>query len=108
MAIDTSRVVLAALEAGLEEAKRTGRSKRRRFRGVRAVLVGAGVLGAGRFASSARGRELLGSLQERLSELDLGTLVGDEGLQDHDGTGAAERVSASAAGKGRSAGARAQ
>src|SRR5438270_707872 len=40
MEIETRRVILAALEAGVEEAKRTGHRKRRR-RGARGLLAQA-------------------------------------------------------------------
>ena len=99
MAIDTRRVVLAALEAGVEEAKRTS-ARKRRLRVSRVLLVGAGAVTAGRLAGSSRGRELLGSLQERLAELDVpvpGGSVDDQALAEQNGAAEAEPVAAAPA-----------
>jgi hypothetical protein len=74
MAIDMRRVVLAAVQAALEEpdpgAGRQKKKKKKRLSGGRAVLIGAGLMTAGRLAASGRGRGMLESLQQRLVDED--------------------------------------
>jgi hypothetical protein len=80
MAIDTRRVILAAVEAALDDvmsaAPKPGKKnkkdkKDKKKRGLptgRAVLLGAGAVTAVRMAASPRARELAGSVQERLAD----------------------------------------
>jgi hypothetical protein len=80
MAIDTRRVILAAVEAALDDvmsaAPKPGKKnkkdkKDKTKRGLptgRAVLLGAGAVTAVRMAASPRARELAGSVQERLAD----------------------------------------
>jgi hypothetical protein len=72
MAIDLRRVVLAAVQAALEEPDPGPAKKQRKKRlsGGRAVLIGAGLMTAGRLAAAGRGRGMLESLQERLGDQD--------------------------------------
>jgi hypothetical protein len=72
MAIDMRRVVLAAVQAALEEPEPGPARKKRKKRlsGGRAVLIGAGLMTAGRLAAAGRGRGMLESLQERLGDRD--------------------------------------
>src|SRR5437764_103508 len=111
MAIDTRRVIIAALEAGVEEAKRTN-VRNRRLRVSRVLLLGAGAVTAGRLATSSRGRDLLGSLQERLAELDLpvpaaglgdGATAEQKGVADADPAGTAAGTKRAATGTKRAA-----
>jgi hypothetical protein len=72
MAIDTRKVILAAVEAALDDvmsaAKPEPRRGQSRMPAGRAVLLGAGVMTAARFATSGRGRQLVESVQGRLAE----------------------------------------
>ncbi len=76
MAIDTRRVILAAVEAALDDvmsaAPKPGKKKKdKKKRGMpagRAVLLGAGAVTAVRLATSSRAREMAGSVQERLAD----------------------------------------
>ena len=77
MAIDTRRVILAAVEAALDDvmsaAPKPGKKnkKEKKKRGLptgRAVLLGAGAVTAVRLAASPKAREMAGSVQERLAE----------------------------------------
>ena len=80
MAIDTRRVILAAVEAALDDvmsaAPKPGKKnkkgkKDKKKRGMpagRAVLIGAGAVTAVRLAASPKAREVAGSVQERLAE----------------------------------------
>jgi hypothetical protein len=80
MAIDVRRVALAAVEAAFDEQRQEPKKKRRLPAG-RALLLGAGLMTAGRVAMRGRGGGLLESLQQRLADLE------DER---DDGAGAAE------------------
>ena len=72
MAIDTRKVILAAVEAALDDvmsaAKPEPRRGRSRMPAGRAVLIGAGVVTAARFATSSRARQVLESAQQRLAD----------------------------------------
>jgi hypothetical protein len=73
MAIDMRRVALAAVQAALEEPD-PGPSKqkrKKRLSGGRAVLIGAGLMTAGRLAAAGRGRGMLESVQQRLGDHEL-------------------------------------
>jgi hypothetical protein len=65
MAVDVRRVIQAAVEAALEEPA----PRKRRLTGGKALLLGAGLMTAGRLAVGSRGREALGSLRQRVGEL---------------------------------------
>jgi hypothetical protein len=69
MAIDVGRVVQAALEAATQAPSSDGEAKtpKPHLSGGRALLLGAGLVTVGRLAAP-KGREMLGSLQERLEE----------------------------------------
>jgi hypothetical protein len=76
MAIDMDRIVRAAAEAVLEEQdsgrrsrKPSGGRKRKFLSAPRAILIGAGVVTAGRLAARLRGGDLVERLQERLSDV---------------------------------------
>lgn len=60
-------VILAAAQAALDEA-RAPRRRRSRLPAWPAILLGAGAVTAWRLVARARGREVLGALEERLLE----------------------------------------
>jgi len=72
--IDTGRVLTAAAQAAVEDAvaqqRARRRSRRRRLPAARALLIGAGAVTAGRLAARGRGRALLGSLGDRLADIE--------------------------------------
>jgi hypothetical protein len=77
MAIDVDRIIRAVAEAVLDDDNDSGRKrgkgsggqKRRFLSGPRAMLIGAGVVTAGRLAARLRGGDLVGRLQERLADV---------------------------------------
>jgi hypothetical protein len=80
MPIDTRRVILAAVEAALKDEDPSSKTKHKK-RGLpagRALLLGAGLMTAGRLAVGSRGREVMGSLQERLSDFEARYLGDDD------------------------------
>ena len=72
MAIDTRKVILAAVEAALDDvmsaAKPEPRRGRSRMPAGKAVLLGAGAVTVARLATSPRGRQLVDSVQGRLAD----------------------------------------
>jgi hypothetical protein len=80
MAIDTRRVILAAVEAAIDDissaASKPAKATKKKAKGGEsrklpaglAILLGAGVVTAARVAGGSRGRELLESAQQRLAE----------------------------------------
>ena len=66
--VDIRKVIRAAAEAALEDPADVKPNKRRRS-SRRALMLGAGLITAGGLLSSARGSDVLGSLQEGLSGL---------------------------------------
>ena len=68
MPVDMQRVILAGVQAALEESK-IERQHKRHLPAGRALLFGAGLVTAARLATSARGRGMLGSLQSGVSRL---------------------------------------
>jgi|SRR5580700_6900198 hypothetical protein len=81
MPIDMRRVIRAAVEAALEDPAPKPRRKRRLSSG-RALLIGAGLMTAGKLAASARGRELFGTIKDRVADAE-GRLRGtDDALPD--------------------------
>jgi hypothetical protein len=87
MAIDVGRVVQAAIQAAAEEPSPQGKPEKKRHLPVgRAVLIGAGLMTAGRLIVSPKGRELLGSLQQRIADFD-GYLEDEEPGDEIEGEG---------------------
>jgi hypothetical protein len=71
MAIDVGRVVQAAIQAATQEPSPQSKPEKKRHLPVRrAVLIGAGLMTAGRVIVSPKGRELLGSLRQRIADFD--------------------------------------
>jgi hypothetical protein len=70
MPIDVGRVVQAALEAVTQGPSSNGEAKvpKPRLSGGRALLLGAGLVTIGRLAAP-KGREIVGSLQQKIEEL---------------------------------------
>lgn len=80
--IDIRRVIRAAVEAALEDPAPQPRRKRR-LSGGRALLVGAGLMAAGKLAASSRGREIFGTIRHRLEDVeDRVPGAGDDLLED--------------------------
>jgi hypothetical protein len=72
MAIDTRRVIMAAVEAALDDVMSAAPKpdkKKRRLPAGRALLLGAGIVTAARVATGSKSRELLGSVQDRLDSV---------------------------------------
>lgn len=67
----SQRILIAAAQAAIDEARAAPppRSKKRLSAG-RAVLLGAGVMTAGRVVAGPRARQLLDSLAERIEGLE--------------------------------------
>jgi hypothetical protein len=84
MPIDISRVIRAAVEAALEDPVPQPRRKRRLSSG-RALLVGAGLMTAGKLAVSSRGRELFGTIRHRLEDIEDTFLGSDDDLPEDEG-----------------------
>ncbi len=83
MAIDMNRVLEATVQAILDgqggsPVENGGKSKKRGLKMPGAFLVGAGAVMAGRLVVGSRGRDLLGSLQERLVEYEHRHFDGDD------------------------------
>jgi hypothetical protein len=85
MAFDARRVIVAAVEAALDDGVSAAKpdKKRSRLSGGRAFLLGAGLVTAARLASGSRGRELLESVQDRLAEWEE-RLIEDEDENDRE------------------------
>lgn len=66
MPIDLHRVLDAAVQAALKEAAAPPPPKKKRLGSGRAVLIGAGLVTAGRVAMRGRGQAMLEALQDRL------------------------------------------
>jgi len=67
--VDGQRVLLAAAQAALEEARLPPRRPRRRVAvPARSVLLGAGLVAGWRLLARRRGRDVLRALEERLLE----------------------------------------
>lgn len=79
MAIDVRRVLEAALEAAIQDPTPPTKPKKRRLSSGRALLLGAGIVTAGRVVAGAKGREMLGHLQQRIADMDWD---GDQELDD--------------------------
>lgn len=79
MPIDVRRVIRAAVDAALEEPAPQPSRKRRLSTG-RVLLVGAGLMTAGKLAASSRGRELFGTLRDRVEDIEDRVLGSDDDL----------------------------
>src|SRR5437763_1034538 len=98
MAVDLQRVVKAAVDALLQQptAQPDVKKPRRRLSGGRALLIGAGVVTAGRLVAGPKGREILESLQQRIEESDWDSEdgepegEGEEDFEDEEPEGEAE------------------
>lgn len=77
--IDMRRVIRAAVDAALEDPVPQPRRKRRLSTG-RVVLVGAGLITAGKLAASSRGREMFGTLRHRVGDIEDRFLGSDDDL----------------------------
>ena len=64
------RIIVAAAQAAIDEARATPPPKRRSIPAGRALLLGAGVMTAGRLVAGPRARELLSGLADRLEALE--------------------------------------
>jgi hypothetical protein len=84
MPIDMRRVIRAAVEAALEDPVPRPRRKRRLSTG-RALLVGAGLITAGKLATSSRGREVFGTLRDRVEDIEDMFLGSDDDLPEDEG-----------------------
>ena len=70
MAIDTRRVVEAAVAAAIKELTPPPKPKKRRLSPGRAMLLGAGLATAGRIVAGPKAREMVGRVRERITESD--------------------------------------
>jgi hypothetical protein len=68
----SQRIVIAAAQAAIDEARAAPppRSKKRALSAGRAVLLGAGLVTAGRVAAGPRARQLFDGLAERIENLE--------------------------------------
>jgi hypothetical protein len=66
------RIVIAAAQAAIDEARATPQPtpKKRKLSAGRAVILGAGLVTAGRIASGGRVRQLVGGLADRIEDLE--------------------------------------
>ena len=81
--IDMRRVIRAAVDAALEDPAPPPR--RKRLSTGRALLVGAGLMTAGKLVASSRGREMLGTLRDRVEDIQDRFLGSDEDLPEDEG-----------------------
>ena len=84
MPIDMRRVIRAAVDAALEDPVPQPRRKRRLSTG-RALLVGAGLMTAGKLAASSRGREMFGTLRDRVEDIEDRFRGSDDDLPEDEG-----------------------
>jgi hypothetical protein len=77
--IDMRRVIRAAVDAALEDPVPEPRRKRRLSAG-RALLIGGGLVTAGKLAASSRGREMFGALRDRVGDIEDRFLGSDDDL----------------------------
>jgi len=84
MPIDMRRVIRAAVDAALEDPIPQPRRKRRLSTG-RVLLVGAGLMTAGKLAASSRGREMFGTLRDRVEDIEDKFLGSDDDLREDEG-----------------------
>ena len=79
MPVDMRRVIRAAVDAALEDPVPQPRRKRR-LSGGRVLLLGAGLMSAGKLAASSRGREMFGTIRDRMDDAQDRFLGPDDGL----------------------------
>jgi len=84
MPIDMRRVIRAAVDAALEDPVPQPRRKRRLSTG-RALLVGAGLMTAGKLVASSRGREMFGTLRDRVEDIEDRVFGSDDDLPEDGG-----------------------
>ena len=77
--VDMRRVIRAAVDAAFEDPVPQPRRKRRRS-GGRVLLLGAGLMTAGKLAASSRGREMFGTIRDRMEDAQDKFLHPDDGL----------------------------
>lgn len=77
--IDVRRVIRAAVDAALEDPAPQPRRKRR-LSGGRVLLVGAGLITAGKLATSSRGREAFDTMRHRVGDIEDRFLGSDDDL----------------------------
>jgi hypothetical protein len=70
MAIDLGRVVQATVEAATQDSPPKPEPKKPHLTVGRSILLGAGIVAAGRLIAGPKGRELFGSVQERIQDAD--------------------------------------
>ena len=68
MPVDMRRVIRAAVDAALEDPVPQPQRKRRLL-GGRGLLLGAGLMTAGKLAVSSRGREVFGTIMDRMEDV---------------------------------------
>jgi hypothetical protein len=68
----SQRIVIAAAQAAIDEARATPqpKPKKRKLAAGRAVFLGAGLMTAGRIVAGPRARQLLGGLADRVEDLE--------------------------------------
>jgi hypothetical protein len=82
--IDMRRVIRAAVDAALEDPVPQPERKRR-LSGGRVLLLGAGLMTAGKLAASSRGREVFGTIRDRMEDVQDKFLGPDDGLPEDGG-----------------------
>ena len=82
--IDMRRVIRAAVDAALEDPVPQPERKRR-LSGGRVLLLGAGLMTAGKLAASSRGREVFGTIRDRMDDVQDKFLGPDDGLPEDAG-----------------------
>lgn len=82
--VDMRRVIRAAVDAALEDPVPQPKRKRR-LSGGRVLLLGAGLMTAGRLAASSRGREVFGTIRDRMEDVQDKFLGPDDGLPEDAG-----------------------
>src|ERR1700704_4799378 len=68
----SQRIVIAAAQAAIDEARATPqpKPKKHKLAAGRAVFLGAGLMTAGRIVAGPRARQLLGGLADRVEDLE--------------------------------------
>lgn len=82
--VDVRRVIRAAVDAALEDPVPQPERKRR-LSGGRVLLLGAGLMTAGKLAASSRGREVFGTIRDRMEDVQDKFLGPDDGLPEDAG-----------------------
>lgn len=85
--VDIRKIIRAAAEAALEEPAADSKPKKRRLSSGRALILGAGLMTAGRLAARGRVGNMIGSLENRLADLGVqipGQETGEPEVADED------------------------